>query len=343
MRFFVFMSILLLTATLLSNCGQGPKNELQVADETNIDQVDSMIIIYTEIIQTDSTDLTAFLERSKLYEKQQKLLLAIRDMEQVAFLDASNETYHNRLGSLFFRVANRTKAIESYINTLEINDTNEEANLMLGKIYYYVAAGDSVNRNASLGHLYNVVRQNNTNAEAYFFIARNYLEDGDTSMGLSALIKSVDADPDFYDGYITLGLTYAAQKDMKAIDYYYNALRIKPESAEALYNLGYFYQTIDSFNKAEKQYRMLLNVNNAFRSANYNLAYILYLREKYDEAIFYFSEAIKQDPVNTDAYYGRGLCFKNLGKTAEAKNDFESALDIDPSDELVQLELNKLM
>jgi tetratricopeptide (TPR) repeat protein len=340
---FAFLSILFFSATVIFyNCENKNKTELQTATTTSFDQIDSMIILYTENIQDDSSNINAFLERSKLYERQNKMLLAISDMEKVVELEPSNTENLNKLASLYFQVTNKNKAIETYVKTLEFDNANEEALLNLGKIHYILVAEDTTNRNISLAYLYNVVKINTTNTDAFFFIAQNYLEEGDTVKAINALVKSVDANPDFYEGYIQLGLLHANKKDIKAIDYYNNALRIDPKSTEVHYNLGYFYQSVDSFNKAESWYRKLLDIDKTYKSTNYNLAYILFLKEKYEEAIKFFNESIKKDPANIDAYYGRGLCFKSLGNTEQAKKDFEKALEINPSDELIRKELNSL-
>ena len=49
----------------------------------------------------------------------------------------------------------------------------------------------------------------------------------------------------------------------------------------------------------------------------------------YDQAIKDYSEAIKLEPGEADAWYNRGLAYKELGNEAKAKADFLKAEELE--------------
>ena len=59
----------------------------------------------------------------------------------------------------------------------------------------------------------------------------------------------------------------------------------------------------------------------------------LFLEEKYDEAIPYFSKAIRKNNQNDDAYSYRGLCYFWLENYKEAVSNFSKAFELNPYNE----------
>ncbi|HZF09778.1 MAG TPA: tetratricopeptide repeat protein [Thermoanaerobaculia bacterium] len=53
--------------------------------------------------------------------------------------------------------------------------------------------------------------------------------------------------------------------------------------------------------------------------------------KKFDDAIGYFDQVVKDHPENADAYYYRGMVYLAQNKTAQAKADFQKLLEIAPN------------
>jgi tetratricopeptide (TPR) repeat protein len=56
-----------------------------------------------------------------------------------------------------------------------------------------------------------------------------------------------------------------------------------------------------------------------------NRGWDFYQKKDYDEAISDYSDVIRLDPNDAVAYSKRGLAYKQLGKNAKAKADFDKA------------------
>jgi tetratricopeptide (TPR) repeat protein len=53
--------------------------------------------------------------------------------------------------------------------------------------------------------------------------------------------------------------------------------------------------------------------------------------KKFDDAIGYFDQVVKDHPDNADAYYYRGMVYLAQNKTAQAKADFQKLIEIAPN------------
>src|ERR1700739_1120481 len=55
-------------------------------------------------------------------------------------------------------------------------------------------------------------------------------------------------------------------------------------------------------------------------------------RKEYKEAIKYFTKGLKLNPLDTDAYYNRGLAKYKLEKFDDAIADFTKVIELNPKD-----------
>ena len=96
-----------------------------------------------------------------------------------------------------------------------------------------------------------------------------------------------------------MGLLHHQIGDSLAIAYFNNALETQANSIEAHYNLGYYYQQNNYFNKAVNQYNIIINdIDSTYKYAHFNIAYInLNYLKNYNLAISYFTNAIKYDYI----------------------------------------------
>jgi tetratricopeptide (TPR) repeat protein len=183
----------------------------------------------------------------------------------------------------------------------------------------------------------------NTIASAYFTRAIGLLEQGDTNHAVTDLMQAVDKKQDYYEAYIQLGDLYSIKKDPMAEAYLKNALNIKPQSREALYMLGMYYQETSQYEKAIQVYLNLSKTDTAFREAPYNIGYIylVYVKD-FQKAIPFFTESIKKDPVFYQAYFNRGYAYELSGNYQKAIEDYQQSLKIHVNYEKAVEGLNRI-
>lgn len=188
----------------------------------------------------------------------------------------------------------------------------------------------------AFARLNDVLRTDMLNAEAYWMKGIIYKDQGNAENARSSFQTAVEVDPDFYDGYIALGLACAEANDTLAIGYYETAMRLKPRSVEARYDLAYFLQECRPLNpvyleRALDLYRSISAIDSMNAAAAFNRGYIhLEYLQQYDSAALHFTEAIDVLPYYHQAFFNRGLSHESLGLVAEAESDYRQALGLKP-------------
>ena len=120
----------------------------------------------------------------------------------------------------------------------------------------------------------------------------------------------------------------ALQKFDAAIEHYKQAIKIKPDYADAYNNMGISQQgkgdleaAIESFNKA-------LEIKHDFTEAYNNLGNTLQKKGDLESAIENYQQAIYLKPEHAETYYNLGVAFKEKDDLGSAIKNYEHAINL---------------
>ena len=135
-------------------------------------------------------------------------------------------------------------------------------------------------------------------ARSYFTAAQKALAAGDPATAVEKLNQAIQADPNYAEAYLLLGLTeFQRGETAKSIEHYQHALKLQPGSY----------------------------------SGHYNLA-LAYLRDhKLQEGRAQLEQAVKLDPSQPDAVYDLGVVLLEQGHPAQALRLFDSRAEAQSS------------
>lgn len=288
---------------------------------------DTVLVNLNEKIRNNIDDASLYHERAKHYAQLGDWNFAYQDIMRALNLDSKNCDYNVTYAEFYVTQNKLPEAQEVLENILRVNDACVDGYIGLADIYLYKR-----DNNNSIKYLDEALKRDIHNAEAYFKKGINFMELGDTVKAISSIQTAVEQDPEFYDGFVQLGVLMAQKRDPLAEQYYKAALRLDSSSLEVLYNLGMYYQEVDKLNDAIDVYTKLTKKNPGFKEAYFNLGYIhMVLLEVYRPAISYFTSAINLAPdTYFQAYYNRGYCYELLGDIFNAEKDYKKALEIRP-------------
>ncbi len=276
----------------------------------------------TAIIRLEPDNADLYWKRAGLFLEEKQPDSALSDINRAITLNPANAGYYVRLSDIYLVKGMAKQCREALEKAITLDNQETEAYLKLAELSLYFRDYERV-------QLYTdeALRIEKGNARAYFIKGFADKEKGDTTGAIRNFRLAVDADQQYYEAYIQLGILFTISGSKLAVDYLNSALNLKPQSIEAMYNLAMYYQETGDYNKAMELYHNILQIDPRYKFAYFNLGYIhLFYLQVYREGVKYFSQAIEADPRYVEAYYNRGYCRELMGDLLNARKDYSQAL-----------------
>ncbi len=311
----LFLGFLTTITTACSNEeAKNPKN-----------QVEDAVVLVTDEIRKEPNNPNLYIKRALLYRDRKLFDLALNDAEKALSVDSTVSYFHQVKGEVYFASGALRPARLSLEKALVFDESNADLLLKLGEVEFLLRRYED-----ALTHINEALRVNDKAAQGYFLKGFIYKELGDTVLSKSSFQTATEVNPDHYEAYVELATLYAYQKDSLALQYYDNAIDLKPKSAEALYGKGLFQQNRGKFDDALAIYRSLLKADPDNFLGFFNTGYI-YLIEfaEFDSARMYFDSVLMVQPNMLDAMYNKGLTYEMEGEFSTAKEYYQDVLQID--------------
>jgi protein O-GlcNAc transferase len=215
-----------------------------------------------------------------------------------------------------------------YRQVLAAQPNHAEALHLMGVIAQQIGRHD-----AAVDLIRRAIERNGTNP-AYFCNLGDALRDlGNLGDAVAACSQAVRMKPDFAEAHSNLGLALKGQGKLdEAITAFREAIRIKPALAEAHFNLGNALRAQGKLGEALAACRQAVHVSPGSAKAHCNLGATLCDQGNYDEAIVVSREAIRIKPNLIEAYSVLGTTLRRTGQFDHAVAAFREAVRIKPAD-----------
>jgi len=116
----------------------------------------------------------------------------------------------------------------------------------------------------------------------------------------------------------------------EAINHFAEALKIKPDYADAHNNFALTLWSQGKVTEAIKHFTEVLQIDPNHGEAHYNLALLLHAQGKSAEAIEHLEEHLRISPDHADAHYNLGVILAEDGRLEEAARHFSEVLRLKP-------------
>ncbi|XP_024014904.1 probable UDP-N-acetylglucosamine--peptide N-acetylglucosaminyltransferase SEC isoform X2 [Eutrema salsugineum] len=117
----------------------------------------------------------------------------------------------------------------------------------------------------------------------------------------------------------------------RALQYYKEAVKLKPAFPDAYLNLGNVYKALGRPTEAIMCYQHALQMRPNCAMAFGNIASIYYEQGQLDLAIRHYKQAISRDPRFLEAYNNLGNALKDIGRVDEAIRCYNQCLALQPN------------
>jgi Tfp pilus assembly protein PilF len=154
-------------------------------------------------------------------------------------------------------------------------------------------------------------------AEAYANLGLLLEKRGDTEGAENCYRCSIGLNPGYTETYLNLGVLCAAQKRFyEAEAAYRQAIALCPDSHAGWSNLGVLYACMKREAEAEECYRKALSLNDSYRTARFNLSYLLLRQGRFEEGWYCLEArnwyAALTDQLDCTRWQGESVAGKSI-------------------------------
>jgi len=148
----------------------------------------------------------------------------------------------------------------------------------------------------------------------------------------------------FVGAHYELGIIYKIKKEYdKAQMKFETALKLDPDYINAHYELGKIYMMKKEYDKAERAFRTVYQMNPNNPDVCFMLGRVLSINNRtIPEAISMYNKSLSLMPSNTQGYIELGNLYLKVGNRAQAINEFEKALKLNPDAKNLKVQIDKL-
>lgn len=335
---------LLISLFFLISCGTETVNDSSDSSETVENQipVDTFKVLSDNIAQ-HSENATHWAKRGDYFFDKGKLSDARKDYEQAIVLDSLNAKYRTKFGNILIGYLDLEGAKFNFEKALQSDSLLAEAYIGLGRIYTLID-----NPGLATAYLNKAQKINPYLADAYFLEGLIYRDDfyktnrkESWERAKSSFQTATEQNPRYYDAYINLGIMNDAEDLDLALDYFNSAIFIAPESSEAWYNKGMYFQKRGNIEDANDCYRKIIKFDSTHLDALFNQGYF-HLTAKpanFDSAIYFYDRMVAVDSLSYRAYNDLGLAYEFKKDKKQAIYYYKKALEIKPDYEVAKKNL----
>ncbi len=310
----------------------------------NLNNKKDAIHYYQKVLDTYPTDIEAFINLVKCHREigNPKIAYDLLIQKIPIFLKDENNYlakipklyYETALNLLFMEKLEEAKIYFKKCIDFEIEKNNKNDKEFLSECYYRqgYCLSKLNNKKDAIKEFEEALKYNENNADIHNYKAHCLMIIGNYEDAIESYIKSINLNEKKFsilnDGNFSIGYCYyKKQKYEEAMKYFHNSKKVNEEEIKNLYIKG-----IESCNEGKAE-ESLIKFNNKYRDLSvkfidlnfYNGLCNLELG-KYAEAINNFENCNKYDKKFSESYFKIGIIYSIQNKSKEAIEQYEKAI-----------------
>ncbi|NLD82107.1 MAG: tetratricopeptide repeat protein [Smithella sp.] len=236
---------------------------------------------------------------------------------------ADRYTYVSLIGLFIMAAWGIPELLKNWKHRREILAVVSALSILVFSIITWNQTGYWKNSITLFDHVLNVTRNN-------WLINNNrglaYKNLGDYPQAIKDFDEAIRIKPEYAEAYYNRGLAHKALGNAgQAIADYSRAIRLKPNMAEAYNNRGNAYGESGDCNLALMDFKAALEINPSFAEAYMNRGNAYNCLGNYQQAIEDYGRAIEKKPDYAASYYNRAVAYSKMGNGKLAILDLKTA------------------
>ncbi|XP_056666978.1 tetratricopeptide repeat protein 6 isoform X1 [Monodelphis domestica] len=268
-----------------------------------------------------------YLSKAEIFKKRGNQTLALLNYTQaIKCRPKDDDIYFKRAEMLL--AGNKLLAIDDYSRCISLNPKKAEAYLRRG-IYHF----ENSNWSPAIQDFSALLNLDYKNIQARTYRGRAFFKRGFFRDATEDLSIAIHYDPNNWIAFYYRGCIFRKSNPNKALQDFSISVLINDtlENILSFLHRGILYAEMSSWGLAIADFESVLNLDRkiAFAHINIGLIYMLHL-DKYFEAIYEFTEAIRVDPLCIQSYLCRAQTYYKLHKLSQAIKDMSRVIHLQP-------------
>lgn len=327
--------LLLLVSICLFSCTED-KTKSRTVQRHNSDLIPE-IEAMDNLLAEDPNNPELLFRRAQVFYNNEGYQEAVDDVTQALSIDSSKIEYHFLLADSYFDSFKSKKGIDALEKCLDQFPNSTKTQLKLSEYYLILKKYEK-----SIQLAGTLLEREPNNPDGFFLMGMNYRAKGDIKRAKNSFQATIENDPDQIDAWLILGEMYEQEKSPRALDYYNGALAADPTSILAKHSKAFYLQNNGDIPGAQKLYEEIILTDRNYIQAPINSGILFLAESNFEKARAQFNMVIENVPQNSLGHYYRGLANQGLGLIDAAKEDFQNAINLDPTDQRTRKALEEV-
>lgn len=289
---------------------------------------EKQISFLDDILQKKPSNASLYAKRGGVKVRQKEYAAALEDLEYAIELDSTQGIYFFASATAHYYLENMSDAIIFGKKAIELGYRHPQLKTFIGSAYASMNQFDS-----AVYYLENSLSELPQNSKTYRALGNTYTKMGDASTAILNYQKAIDLNPldsISYAGIVEESLSLGDLK--KAKQTFYAAQEMSLTSPDLLYVYGMILNDEDNYDSAFIIFEKVLVEQPQHWKSSRQLGKLFRRRRQPLEANKVFLEGLKHNPDTKELWYEIGLTNQYvLRNYAEARSNYEKALEIDPN------------
>lgn len=280
---------------------------------------------YSKAIALDPTNINTYLLRSYVYYLSGQQDLALQDLNDTVRLDPDSTNLLSNRADLKKNIGDFSGAIEDLSKAIQIDPNDYDAYIERGKLYSEII----IDFQEAIADFDTAIRINPEVAVAFYYRGVAYSNLGEYSKALEDINESIRLNPSKNEIIKTRGQIYRRIGDYQSALNDFEKYKISnTDDFEVFFEIGslIFHKFNDS-QKAKEYLLESLKLNPYHFNTNNTLGLINQSERNFDNAISFFSDAIRIKPDYPFTYISRADIYISQRDFKRALEDIDKAME----------------
>lgn len=277
-------------------------------------------------------------ERGALFQRPELLNQAIDELRLALQYDPASSYLSIELADLYAATGRWRSALQEMEDALSRNPNDKAARRLLGRIYLRLLSSQApMDLLPRATHRFEqIVQTDPDDIDSYMILAQLYRAGQEDAKAEETLKKALSLQPDSRDANAQLGMYYMELGDYREAARLLEKATSGEPDAQLLATLGYAYSQLRNFDSAVNAYDRAVaadSKNPAFRKA---YADALFYNHQYAEAIEQFQAALEANPSDPEPHLRLSQIYRTQNNFDKARESLAKASELDPNNLEIQ-------